>query len=48
MADVNAYFEAFDINDLEERENFVYLVKGLDAELLKIERRENEEKAGTK
>ena len=48
MVDVNAYFEAFDINDLEERETFVYFVKGLDAELLKIERQENEAKAGTK
>lgn len=40
LSEIKAFFEIFEINDIEEREDFVYFIKELDAELLTLERAE--------
>jgi hypothetical protein len=37
MSDIFAYFQAFAINRFEDREDFVYFVKRLDEEYLRME-----------
>ena len=39
---VGAFFNIFHIEDMEEREDFVYYIKELDAELLALERKDSE------